>query len=144
MYVTITSKTKYSAHGYSFYGPFTWAQSTPNVERFVRIFYQKIWTARYPSPVTQMDRGIFSQPTTVREYRRYNIVSKEHEWGYSTRSLMGMEAFCEIINDLELILPLYKYIDDSTTYDIENRNEKSYRLQSAIDQHLPGQQIVTC
>ena len=51
-------------------------------------------------------------------------------------ALMGMKAFCEMIKDLELILPLYKYVDDSTTYDIVNRNEKSDRLQSAIDQSL--------
>ena len=39
-------------------------------------------------------------------------------------ALMGMEAFCELIKDLELILPLYKYVDDSTTYGIINRNAK--------------------
>ena len=51
-------------------------------------------------------------------------------------ALMGMEAFCEMIKDLELTLPLYKYVDDSTVYDIVNRNEKSDRLQRAIDQAL--------
>ena len=35
--------------------------------------------------------------------------------------LMEMEAFCEMIKDLELILPVlstYRYLDDSTTYHI--------------------------
>ena len=41
-----------------------------------------------------------------------------------------------MIKDLELTLPLYKYVDDSTVYDIANRNEKSDLLQRAIDQAL--------
>ena len=39
-----------------------------------------------------------------------------------------------MIKDLALILPICKYVDDSTTYDIIQRNEASDSLQHAIDQ----------
>ena len=39
-----------------------------------------------------------------------------------------------MIEDLTLMLELYKYVDDSTTFDIVRKNEQSNRLQSAIDE----------
>lgn len=49
-------------------------------------------------------------------------------------ALLGMEAFCQMIEDLEILLDLYKYVGDSTTFDIINKSEQSDPLQCAIDQ----------
>ena len=51
-------------------------------------------------------------------------------------ALIGLEAFCEMTMDLTLILPLFKYVEDSTTYDIFQNNETSDRLQHVIDQEV--------
>ena len=45
-----------------------------------------------------------------------------------------MEAFCEMIRDLILLLPLFKYVDYISKYEIVARNENSYRLQEPMEQ----------
>ena len=49
-------------------------------------------------------------------------------------ALFGMEGFLALINDLKPPLPLYKYVDDSTTYDIIKKSSPdNNRLQHTID-----------
>ena len=48
-------------------------------------------------------------------------------------ALLGMESFCEMIHDLLLLLPVNKYVVDSTTFVWHNKGD-SDRLKTAIQQ----------
>ena len=47
-------------------------------------------------------------------------------------TLLGPKCFLEYINDLETPVPLYKYVDDSTLFEICHRKRESV-LQHSVD-----------
>ena len=50
----------------------------------------------------------------------------------SQGALLGLKCFLVYINDLETPVPLYKYVDDSTLFEICHRKSKS-ALQHSVD-----------
>ena len=49
-------------------------------------------------------------------------------------ALMGMEAFIRMIDDLKSRLPIYKYVDDSSTFEITEREQHNSSLQLAVNE----------
>ena len=52
-------------------------------------------------------------------------------------TLLGMEAFTAMIDDLKSILPINKNVDDGTTYKIQNNGIMQIpKIETAIDENL--------
>ena len=48
-------------------------------------------------------------------------------------AILGLVAFCQMIKDMRACLPIYKYVDDSTLFEIINKTLKNRQLQIAMD-----------
>ena len=49
-------------------------------------------------------------------------------------AILGLEAFCQMIKDMKSCLPIFKYVDDSTLYEIISKIANNRRLQIAMDE----------
>ncbi|KAK2149486.1 hypothetical protein NP493_2981g00010 [Ridgeia piscesae] len=63
-------------------------------------------------------------------------------WGVPKGTLSGPKCFLVYINDLRTTVPLYKYVDDSTLFEICDRNYV-YVIQSRFILLLDGQNRMT-
>ena len=75
----------------------------------------------------------YLQSHTMRPNWQRHIGTVHIKGAFPQGSFMGMEGFCVQIDDLKPPLPMYKYVDDSTTFETLTPKHPKSSLQSTID-----------